>query len=69
MKRKHVTTTLIAVIVALVGWDIYLAADEKEDNTISKMIQDISHDHPMIAFGLGVLIGHWLWDNEEDNNI
>ena len=64
MNKNRVLTVIVTLIAALIGWDIYLAADEKEDNTISQLIRDISHDHPMIAFALGVLVGHWLWDND-----
>jgi hypothetical protein len=64
MKKRKVMITIVVLIAGLIGWDIYLATDDKKENTISNLIQDASHEHPMIPFALGVLIGHWLWDNE-----
>lgn len=64
MKKRRVMIIIVVLVASLIGWDIYLATDENEENTISNLIQEAAHDHPMISFALGVLIGHWLWDND-----
>jgi len=57
-------SVMIVLVVSLVGfiiWDIWLAADRIEGNTISEVVRKVSKPHPMIPFALGVLIGHWYW--------
>jgi hypothetical protein len=61
MSKVLVTIICIAVTCALIAWDIFLAADKIDGNTISAIITNAAKNHPMIPFVLGVLIGHWLW--------
>ena len=63
MKKDNVKTAVVAIVAVIVVWDIYLASDEVDKNTISELVRDVSDDSPMIPFALGVLIGHWFWDN------
>lgn len=63
MTTRQITAVLVlAVVVVLVGWDVYtLAAHGSEPATISELVRDVAFNHPMIPFGLGVLVGHWFW--------
>lgn len=66
MKKKNVVITIVAVVSAIIGWDIYLAADDTEGNTISNLVTEASEESPIIAFALGVLVGHWFWTSCDD---
>lgn len=46
-------------VVGLILYDVFLAATGKI--TISEIVTKESKSRPIIAFGLGVLIGHWYW--------
>lgn len=61
MSKIIVTAVCIGCILAIILWDIYLAADKIDGNTISAIITEAAKKHPMIPFVLGVIIGHWLW--------
>ena len=63
MKKDNVKTAVVTMVAGIILWDIYLASDEVDKNTISKLVRDVSDESPMIPFALGVLIGHWFWDN------
>lgn len=65
MKKRNVITTIVAIVAAVIGWDIYLAADDKKENTISDLVTEASEESPIIAFAIGVLIGHWFWSQDE----
>lgn len=62
MKTRAITISiLIAVTLGLVGWDIYVALTPQKDDTISEVILDYAGEHPVVPFGLGVVMGHLLW--------
>ena len=63
MKKDNVKTAIVAMVAGIIVWDIYLASDDVDKNTIRELIRDVSDDSPMIPFAFGVLIGHWFWDN------
>jgi hypothetical protein len=52
---------LICIGAALIGWDIWLAVDDKPGNTISEIIRRYSRKYLFIPVAIGVLIGHWFW--------
>jgi uncharacterized membrane protein len=62
LDTKLITTIImVATVVGLIGWDIYVAATPIRGDTISEIIRQAAYKHPMIPFTLGVLIGHWFW--------
>jgi hypothetical protein len=62
MDTKMITSVLmVAVVVLMIGWDVYVAFTPVKGDTISEILRQIARNHPMIPFALGVLIGHWFW--------
>ena len=62
MWAKRVTVgLLIAVTAGLIGWDIYVAANEPRGDTISEIILATSRIYSSLPVALGVVVGHLLW--------
>jgi hypothetical protein len=60
------TTVIMAVfVVAFIGIDIWLAVDKVSGNTYSERMRAWAKVWPplrlMVAFGMGLLCGHWWW--------
>jgi hypothetical protein len=59
---KEVTTIIIwATLATLIIWDIVVANNHTAGDTISEVMLRQASSHPIIAFALGVLVGHLLW--------
>jgi hypothetical protein len=58
---KLTGTVLITVALALVAYDIRAAVTPEEGDTISEVIAEAARKRPIVAFGFGVLAGHWFW--------
>jgi len=54
------TIFVIASTVIIIAYDIYAAAD-RDELTISQLMNRSARKWPMIPFAWGVLIGHWFW--------
>jgi hypothetical protein len=62
MTAKKITLLLIlAAIVILGGWDIYVASNEASGDTISEIILAASLQRPVIPFVAGTICGHLFW--------
>ena len=61
MGEENVWMIVVGVTVILAVWDIFLAADTKEGNTISEVIRKKAGKYPTIPFAFGFLMGHWFW--------
>lgn len=62
MELKTVTNiVLIVPLLVWLSWDIYVATLSDEKATISYVIQQHVYNHPIIAFFIGLAIGHMLW--------
>lgn len=62
MNTKLITATIvIATILGLIGWDIFVAANTVSGDTISEITLAFAYKHPFVAFALGVLCGHLTW--------
>ena len=59
--KKLPTGILVAAALALVAYDICAAATPEEGDTISEVIAGAARKRPVIALGLGVILGHWFW--------
>jgi hypothetical protein len=59
--RLKTALGLSICVVVLIAWDVWLYAQPPAADTISRVIADTAQRHPLLPFGLGVLIGHWLW--------
>jgi hypothetical protein len=62
----RLTTKIILFSTAgLVAYDLYAAVSPEQGDTISEVIAREARRRPIIAFGLGVIVGHWFWALEE----
>jgi hypothetical protein len=52
---------VITITLGVIIWDLKLATDKVEGNTISEIMTKLAHKHPMVSFAWGVLMGHWFW--------
>lgn len=62
------TAIVMAVfVVAFIGVDVYLAVDKVAGNTYSERMRVWARVWPplrlMVAFGMGLLCGHWWWSS------
>jgi len=48
-------------LVGLVTWATIAVIFGAPGDTISEHVRDLSAAFPLLPFGLGVLVGHWLW--------
>jgi hypothetical protein len=60
------TKIIMAATGALIAYDLYAAATPEKGDTISEVIAREARRRPIIAFGVGVLAGHWFWALEHD---
>jgi hypothetical protein len=58
---RRTTKIILFSTAGLVACDLYAAASAEEGDTISEVIARESRRRPIIAFGLGVIVGHWFW--------
>jgi hypothetical protein len=66
--KKITILLLLAVIVILGGWDIYVAANAHSGDTISEIVLAASIERPIIPFVLGVVCGHLFWPQTKEPN-
>ena len=52
---------IIAAIILIVGYDIFIAIEPTTEDTISRVFLDFATNHPIIPLAFGVLSGHLLW--------
>mgnify|MGYP001567027821 CR=1 len=60
MTRKITIGILIAITIALIGWDVWVYLEPTRDDTISEVFLWFSA-HPVLPFAFGVLSGHLMW--------
>ena len=53
--------TMGVVTVALIGWDIYVATNTLEGDTISEIMLLFAQKRMIVPMFFGVLMGHWFW--------
>jgi hypothetical protein len=68
---KIVTLIVMATGAAMwIGWDIYVAINDKKGDTISEVTLSFTRRHPiilgLIMLALGILIGHLFWPQVVD---
>ena len=54
---------ILAVILVVIVWDVGVISQGRQECTLSAVALSLCKQHPIIAFSLGVLIGHLLWPN------
>ena len=64
MTRKLTIGILVAVVLALIAWDVYALLEPSPGDTISEVTLAFARQHPAFSFLLGVVAGHLLWPQE-----
>lgn len=54
-------TVLVVTTLFLVAYAVFARVWLGEPATVSAVIADWCHRWPIVAFGLGLVVGHWLW--------
>lgn len=71
-RRTRIITLIIMGVaaVALIGWDIYAAANDAHGDTISELTAGFVQRHTgamvAIIWGIGLLCGHLFWPQWRD---
>ena len=52
-------------MAVLIGWDIYVAANEVDGDTISEISLATAYSHPSLGLAWGILAGHLAWPREQ----
>lgn len=60
MTRRLVQIILGALTLGLIAWDVLLATDRVEGNTISEVVQGVAKQS-WFSFLCGFVCGHWFW--------
>lgn len=61
MRLGHVTKAIILVAIGVLAiWTTIAAIWGVPGDTVSSHVLLYSQRYPILAFGLGVLVGHWL---------
>lgn len=60
-----ITIIIIFLAASIVGFDVYLAVDNRDGNTYSEIIRAAGRKWIaliiLISFAMGLLAGHWWW--------
>jgi hypothetical protein len=68
MNRKIITTVIIfSVTGTLIVYDVW--ASFVPGATISEVMLKLGHYHPIIPFGMGVLVGHFWWSQQAESTL
>jgi hypothetical protein len=58
----RITRWVLSVsIVGLAAWATVAAIWGADGDSISAHVRDYAAGYPLVAVGLGVLVGHWIW--------
>lgn len=58
---RHTDWVLLLLLAVAILWDVIAVVRWGPTGTISHSIREWSKRHPVVAFALGVLAGHWFW--------
>ena len=59
--RQLTEIVLMAVFAGLGVYDVVVGILYGREATISMVLRDLSHRHPIIPFAFGMLAGHIFW--------
>tara|TARA_R100000008_G_scaffold53964_1_gene32839 strand:- start:457 stop:654 length:198 start_codon:yes stop_codon:yes gene_type:complete len=54
---------ILGIVLIVAFWDITVMFMGRPDATISAVILEVSKENPIVAFVLGVVVGHLFWPN------
>lgn len=65
MSNTAVAILMASIFLIVIAVDIWLALDDRKGNTYSERLRSWGKAWPplrlLIAFGMGLLAGHWWW--------
>ena len=54
---------LLGLVIVVIFWDAAVLLMGRPEVTLSAVILQLTKENPIIAFALGVVIGHLFWPN------
>jgi hypothetical protein len=54
---------ILGMVLIVAFWDITVIFMGRPESTISAVILQVSKENPIVAFVLGVVVGHLFWPN------
>lgn len=54
---------ILGMVIVVAFWDVAVIFMGKPESTISAIVLQLSKENPIIAFVLGVVVGHLFWPN------
>lgn len=54
---------LLGLVIIVAFWDAAVLIMGRPEATISAVLLQITKENPIIAFALGVVVGHLFWPN------
>jgi hypothetical protein len=64
--KKITVGVWAATAVALIGYDLIAYVEPTDGDTLSEVVQDSAFNWAAIPFGLGAMLGHWLWPTSKE---
>ncbi|MDX1643437.1 MAG: hypothetical protein R3244_03660 [Thermoanaerobaculia bacterium] len=62
-KNRRITAAFLAVFISIgLVWDVYVAYNEVQGDTISELVRDLSHSWYFVPWIFGVCCGHFFWN-------
>lgn len=62
--NKYIKITgivIVSVIIALIGYDLWVMAVGGKDASISQVVIDYAYQYPIGVLAIGILLGHLFW--------
>ncbi len=61
MSRRLTTAILVTIVLVAIVWDIVVAVNRTPGDTISELTLSWAHEHPVLPFCIGIVVGHLFW--------
>jgi len=62
--RKTTIVILLVAIVGLIGWDVFVATNDVQGDTISEIMLSWATKVALLPLAMGTLMGHLFWPNK-----
>jgi hypothetical protein len=54
---------ILLIVIIIACWDIFAVSINCKDATLSVVLLSLTKQYPIIAFVIGVVVGHLFWPN------
>ncbi len=54
---------IFGFVLVVIFWDVAVLIADRPEVTISAVLLELTEEAPIIAFALGVVVGHLFWPN------